>query len=963
MDSPPAEKIIKLASLWFHSIPGISLSLRLYWNQTLAILFEDQLSKEKILFFALRKEKEFREEDNLVLSASLALLHLVKNEAESTHDLSGVRNIVKTIEDVKGINGVNDKITQEYIETFQNQLDKHASRMELKVPTTIIPLLADHILRWIVLWTFIPELGTLFWWLNIVLIPGPIILFSWWSSRRIESYHRKILQPYGGISSVTLIPQRNAFQLTLMVFLMIVGVAVSLTISDFGDESIPIAVFTGIGYLIYFGIYLKHFSIKGIKEKDLIQQFNIPRYEENLSPDENDEAIVDQISKMKSITGRLEAYVLESALFGALSFSAFLQIMAEELVSFRDLENFANHSFALFNNFVQNWEGLSISVATLTSKSDLFALVSVETLICSILFLVVIASRLRFSDIADKVTHSLDLAQSYNEKEENLLIKGNLNKEEAIRLKEFNQKIYQQLIETKIGLAEMEPITAFMRFFRNAGILTFLIILVSSALFISSFLSWLFALLGITSLLYFNRKYLMIVIQKLVYGIRWSFIRTGNLFLVTAVLTFLSGFFLRTLAGWSNTDVLLMTGFLLLGTYFFTWIVLIPHYDKSFEKYKDQELEKTTGWMTIRIFWGIGVFVMVQGFSMRFLDIVGSAAMIGLGCSSMAVIFILIGPRLSQPKWVGAVAGIAISILTMGNMFKLLHLPGGSAMITSSFSLIPIILSLQGFLFASPRWTGIPFGFAVISLMFGITFKILHLTGANILLTLGVIFSIITFIILRIHPFRKKFFHRIFFTNGIVMILIGLTLTVDPKYTGELAYDNYTLNGEMLARINSIHFEGLDLRHQIASGKHPRELSKQMSGYLNEVDWYIKYSQEIPYNHEHRRFATYSFDICLYILRNYEDQTALEWGYRLSRQANLLGEKVGYSYRYDSYRNLSRKGDNEPLWLPVLEPLFLQKLGRYEETKIAVNRILRYEQLEPGEMEAEMEKFIPNYIN
>ena len=107
MDSPPAEKIIKLASLWFHSIPGISLSLRLYWNQTLAILFEDQLSKEKILFFALRKEKEFREEDNLVLSASLALLHLVKNEAESTHDLSGVRNIVKTIEDVKGINGVN----------------------------------------------------------------------------------------------------------------------------------------------------------------------------------------------------------------------------------------------------------------------------------------------------------------------------------------------------------------------------------------------------------------------------------------------------------------------------------------------------------------------------------------------------------------------------------------------------------------------------------------------------------------------------------------------------------------------------------------------------------------------------------------------------------------------------------------------------------------------------------------
>ncbi|HCW07735.1 MAG TPA: hypothetical protein DGG95_10275 [Cytophagales bacterium] len=157
-----------------------------------------------------------------------------------------------------------------------------------------------------------------------------------------------------------------------------------------------------------------------IQENDLVKQLEEKKLNTALlNVDENDEYIVWLETKLNSSTSRLEAYVLESALFGALTFSGFLQIMATDLVSFKDLENFASYIFTTSQAFINlDWNQLEVGVAGLNSKVSLFCLISLESLICSIFFLAVIASRLKLSDIADRVRTSINLAKAYNAKEE-----------------------------------------------------------------------------------------------------------------------------------------------------------------------------------------------------------------------------------------------------------------------------------------------------------------------------------------------------------------------------------------------------------------------------------------------------------------------------------------------------------------------------------------------------------------
>ncbi len=66
----------------------------------------------------------------------------------------------------------------------------------------------------------------------------------------------------------------------------------------------------------------------------------------------NDEEIVNLEVKLRSVNERMNAYVLEATLFGALAFSGFLQIVASEVFTIADIKQFTVSLFQLFHGVV-----------------------------------------------------------------------------------------------------------------------------------------------------------------------------------------------------------------------------------------------------------------------------------------------------------------------------------------------------------------------------------------------------------------------------------------------------------------------------------------------------------------------------------------------------------------------------------------------------------------------------------
>lgn len=931
------EKTIRLASRWFQSIPGRSQALRLHWTKTAVTLFSDHLSKENITLYILQKEEVYTDDLEVIIPA-LALLDLIKEQAFTNYELDEAKNIEILILDKLKQYHIASTDLDKATKRFQEKLDKHRNRYRINVRGTIAPLIVDHFLRWVILWYFSPNFTTFFWITNIIILPGLVLTYSWFRTRRTHRFHKKLTRDYQGQVDLELVPERNALQMTVLVLLIILSVAVQYAIADV-TEAESLSLLTAVGLIVYFSLFLRHFSINKLSERELTEQVNEhARFDELLSADANDEVMIELSSKLKAIGGRLENYVLESALFGALAFSGFLQIMAEELVSFEELENFAYHTGSMFIGFIhRNTELINASLVSLTSKSDLFSLISVETLVCSIFFLVVIASRLRFSDIADRVSYNLDLASVYNDKEEALIAAG--NKEASI---DFNKKIHNSLQVADEGIREIIPVMAFMRYFRNAGIITFLIILVSSALFISSFLSWLFAILGLASIAYFNRKSLINVRYVLLYNLRLLFIRKGNVFLAGAIIFFAAGFFLRTLLGWANTDEFLLIGSVSLGIFLFVWIVLVPHHDPVFDAMPGANKMEESYWSTVRFFWGLAALLSVLGFFLRNVDLPGGAPLLGIGFSTMMLVFLVIGRILTKPPWLGLISGFALATLTAGIMVKSLHLPGSGVLMSIGFVMTIVILVYHAFAIAKPRRMGIFVSGSFSILLLGLLLKTLLLPFAQPLLYVGLVLSIASMFVRSRVPMEVKAFHKAYVLTAAAVVFFGLT-QLGPSAGLERMYDNFSIQGATMERIRNGQEQLAELEETLNEGRMDLD---QIEVALDAVIWYRNYSDQLtlPETDDRKMFIRYLSRISATILRNFKDESSLDAGYRLIREANLMAGQEGYFA--DSFINTSKQADvTEPLWLQSLEPIFLILLQKEEEAEMAKQQIINRKQL------------------
>lgn len=590
------------------------------------------------------------------------------------------------------INRIGDQLIQRLkLETQREQIklkclhdtkdfDRYLKRPVIYISGKIWPLTLDYVLRWAVLsiiGVFGASQGSLYI-INIFIITPFVIALIVYNRKRDKNANQQLVELQGGLEHYHLRYSISTTQYTILAFYFLSSILISYWISK------DLFLIPTLGLVLYYLIYLNFFRVGRLHENDLLTQLNYQKKPTQLlNEDENDEVIVKLETQVTSYTSRLEAYVLESALFGALTFSGFLQIMAADFISFSDLENFSRLVSAAGKNLVLfNEEGLVSTLASLNNKVSLFCLVSVESLLCSIFFLGVIAARLRFSNIADRVTTSLNIAKAFNLKEEGIIEKS-AEKKLSVRLQKITTTISEQLQLATLALEQVKPVMAYMQYFRNVGILLFLLILISSSLFIGSALSWLFIALVAATFLFFDKERIGLQLQSLLFQFRISFTSKNYLFLLTSSSPFFLAFFAKIIFHVRDTSWLLTLGYLMMGLYLFVWLTIAAHLDEQFgeiDSTKESFFRKSRWKFLKNLLAGLFLFGGIA-FAMKQQHLAGSNEIMILSLGFSALLMYVVGYYLSKVRWLGILSGMGLGSIFIGILFKRQHWEGADEML------------------------------------------------------------------------------------------------------------------------------------------------------------------------------------------------------------------------------------------------------------------------------------------
>lgn len=688
-----AATLLEFVSRLAYNVDGLSGKLKLYLSQFLTFHFSKTLSTNQIQEIENRKaSKSFGSEDEIAAAATdlteaekcwtIASIELLHAESERLDDRVVSRRLTTLINNLTRIlklEGAYDLIATQR-KDIEEEIRKYEERPVVRIPARIWPLSLDFVLRCGILFYFSLK-GfdkSLLAGLNTSVIPLIVITLVIIYSRRNKKANFRLLESHGGIDRYKIEYNVSATQYTWLAFYLVVSTFISYLLPD------QLHAFAFFGLALYYFIYLRFFSLGRISENDLVRQLDEKEQRtDTLDVDENDEMIVSLETRLNASTSRLDAYVLESALFGALSFSGFLQIMASDLISFTDLENFAANLFATSQALIHlDWAAFNHGLALLNNKVSLFCLVSVESLVCSIFFLAVIASRLRFSDIADKVRTSINLARAFNEKEEALYHESETNDVRQSRLRALTSKVNRQLFEASQSLRRVDPVMAYMEYFRNAGILVFLIILISSSLFITSVLGWTFLALVGATYFYFNREPINLNVKVLLLQLRIAFLKRSLWFLLLGIIPFVVAMVLRNSFFWFETQSLDAFGYLMIGLYLSVWLLLASHYDEEFgDIEKKENHRRQSRWNLVRNSLAAMIFLFFAGMAFKQWHLTGADEMLMIGASALAPLMFFAGYYLSRIKWIGVMSGWLMSTATIGLMFRILHLNGSREML------------------------------------------------------------------------------------------------------------------------------------------------------------------------------------------------------------------------------------------------------------------------------------------
>jgi 3-methyladenine DNA glycosylase/8-oxoguanine DNA glycosylase len=112
----------------------------------------------------------------------------------------------------------------------------------------------------------------------------------------------------------------------------------------------------GFGAFLIYSSYLQAVVMavtKKVSREDLEKERSLVDATDYDPIDADDERIVGLEAQISSISQRVESYTLESALFGALAFSAFVTLVASERLTLSDLRTVTSAVMALIERLVQ----------------------------------------------------------------------------------------------------------------------------------------------------------------------------------------------------------------------------------------------------------------------------------------------------------------------------------------------------------------------------------------------------------------------------------------------------------------------------------------------------------------------------------------------------------------------------------------------------------------------------------
>lgn len=423
----------------------------------------------------------------------------------------------------------------EYNEENSSSQQEFKPFLEVIFPAIRILLFTDFLIKIIVTSAYLLEYLNLWLFIGALLIPS--IALSQWAKHRNRTYIRKLSQtipaqdlfPFWTIKLKTDLQSLaitiygiSGFLLFFIIAMKWVHpihwygyVAVSL-IAIMGSSLFNILAQSSLIPYAFDPVSFQAFEYwtSELKKINVSHRFglaltNIERhFGKRGSVDEvdfNDFEIARLDSDLKDISGRVDSYMLESVLLGALTFSGFLSIIVSD--KWTSLNGLFERGLSGFVNSIQQINATTFNslITSMALPENLFRLLLAETLLCSLFFVLILGLRMRFTHLLVKANYLLEVLKALNNKEEDLFgleMSGIKNDSLVQRRIRISKKISETIEHTSLMVQNIRPLERIMGVYRNLGLILFFIILVTSGLFFSPATSAFIIVLALFTWLY-----------------------------------------------------------------------------------------------------------------------------------------------------------------------------------------------------------------------------------------------------------------------------------------------------------------------------------------------------------------------------------------------------------------------------------------------------------------------------
>ena len=683
------------------------------WRETVLSIYEKrelsgtvnaEINSGKIVS---KKIKEFIDVQNLIKNVSdedkkefISLLELYKTIYENSESYIPETFNYKLFEEIVQLISTNQEIRKESQKTAENwykQKKENRFRTEVYVPASTRPIIYDFVLRCIVLFAFQKGLlqffnndGDIFIYFLIqaVILPVIIFIYAFYRDKKIIFKTQSLISKIN-ITNIRIKIKNTAWHYLLIFILIITGSTIVLLVKQLQTDGIGAALLAVV-YGIYLLVLQTNFSKQVPSYGNIKQQIEDREHRElsgELTPEQNDEEIINLEVNLKSENDRMNAYVIEAALFGALAFSGYLTLVSAGNFTVDFMTKFNFHLFKILGYYIDySGEDISESFKYIFDKNGILVLLSYQTLFCAAFFLSVIASRLRFSKLTDYIDRFLQLSKAMNEKEENLLLNDKSNTE---GINNYNVKIKDLLREGYKKQDEILPIMEYMQFFRTLGIVMFFIILITGGLFISPMVSLVIFFISMLSMFYFQFGKLKIGIKSFYISMQEFYYRADSVINWVCWSMIVIALLMRTFAI-SGGGIIMVLGFFFLFLHYLLNLFIPVQFDYEIKRTDDAFGTALTYHKILAYIFKISLAFFFLGYMLKAQHWPGAGPMFIISLLMMTTYFLLVKKMKSTSSWLEYILGVSVALCLMTMLFKLQHWPGASMLFYVSIVLMLI---------------------------------------------------------------------------------------------------------------------------------------------------------------------------------------------------------------------------------------------------------------------------------